>query len=112
MLFLIFSTMADISKYEIRSVAAYLQDTVQTLYTQIAAIYGVTQTWTLNQSDLLLPPVTAVQIQLASYKNLSVPYLSLSASLRKILQAESVIPDALILDQPLYFSGDAPIIFQ
>lgn len=103
--------MADITKNQLRATAAFLKDYVEELYNAVSSIHAVSQTWTVNQSDLLLPTITGVKIQLAAYYALKIKNISLDTSLRDILNADTVIPAGIIFDQPLYFSGDAPVIF-
>jgi len=106
------SIMADITKNQLRATAAFLKDYVEALYTDVATIHTVSQTWTVNQNDLLLPTITGVKIQLVAYYALKIKSLSLDTSLRDILNlTDTVIPSGITFDQPLFFSGDAPIIF-
>lgn len=69
---------------QIRSLAIVLQERINTIYSAVSAIRAITHPWVLNSGNEYLPTVAAVKQQIAAYKLLSVPQITISDTIREI----------------------------
>lgn len=96
----------------LRSLAIELQRRVNTLFTAIHAIHQITSTWTVDRENIYLPSATAVKVQLAAYKLLSIPQISLADTIREIEQCDELIPAGVVIPETgIIFPSTNPISF-
>ena len=96
----------------LRSLAIELQRRVDVLYDAVEAIHILTHTWTVNRDKVYLPGALSVKAQLAAYKVLSIPQISLADTIRELEQCTDVIPAGVIIPETgIIFPSTNPISF-
>lgn len=96
----------------LRALAIELQRRVNTLFTAVNAIYQITHPWTVDRENIYVPSATAVKLQLAAYKLLGVPQISLADTIREIELCDELIPAGVVIPQTgIIFPSVNPISF-
>lgn len=96
----------------LRALAIEIQRRVDALYEAVQAIYTITHQWVLNKDDYRLPTATAVKLQLAAYKVLSVVPVTLADTIREIELCEEIIPAGVVIPYAgMIFPSVDPISF-
>lgn len=99
----------------VRAIALILKEAAETLYTQIATVYGAVSSWNLTADDLSLPAEGDVKAEIQAYSSISPGKLNLNTALNDVLSStEPASPGVFALPataSPISFSalGQVPL---